>query len=125
VPFIARYRKEATGTLDEVAVEAIREGLERLRELDKRRAVIRASLEERGLLGEELQHVVGQCPSGPFHQFQGGHAAVDHVDSLAAVTPTGVMELGQKARMETARPSVYERPKIFESTQRTAGYKGV
>ena len=31
VPFIARYRKEATGTLDEVAVEAIREGLERLR----------------------------------------------------------------------------------------------
>ncbi len=54
VPFIARYRKEATGTLDEVAVEAIREGLERLRELDKRRAAIRASLEERGLLGEEL-----------------------------------------------------------------------
>ncbi|MHB8835641.1 MAG: Tex family protein [Candidatus Methylomirabilia bacterium] len=55
VPFIARYRKEATGTLDEVAVEAIREGLERLRELDKRRAAIRASLEERGLLGEELR----------------------------------------------------------------------
>ena len=55
MPFIARYRKEATGTLDEVAVEAIREGLERLRELDKRREAIRASLEERGLLGEELR----------------------------------------------------------------------
>jgi len=55
VPFIARYRKEATGTLDEVAVEAIREGLARLRELDKRRATICASLEERGLLGEELR----------------------------------------------------------------------
>jgi len=55
VPFIARYRKEATGTLDEVAVEAIREGLERLRELDKRRTAIRASLEERGLLSEELR----------------------------------------------------------------------
>ena len=55
VPFIARYRKEATGTLDEVAVEAIREGLERLRELDKRREAIRASLEERGLLTEELR----------------------------------------------------------------------
>lgn len=55
VPFIARYRKEVTGTLDEVAVEAIREGLERLRELDKRREAIRASLEERGLLGEELR----------------------------------------------------------------------
>jgi len=55
VPFIARYRKEATGTLDEVAVEAIREGLERLRELDKRREAIRASLEERALLTEELR----------------------------------------------------------------------
>jgi uncharacterized protein len=55
VPFIARYRKEATGTLDEVAVEAIREGLERLRELDKRREAIRTSLAERGLLGEELR----------------------------------------------------------------------
>jgi uncharacterized protein len=54
VPFIARYRKEATGTLDEVAVEAIREGLERLRELDKRREAIRASLEERGLLDAAL-----------------------------------------------------------------------
>jgi uncharacterized protein len=55
VPFIARYRKEATGTLDEVAVEAIREGLERLRELDKRREAIRASLEERALLTGELR----------------------------------------------------------------------
>src|SRR5262249_31830420 len=36
VPFISRYRKEATGTLDEVAVAAIRDGLEALRELDKR-----------------------------------------------------------------------------------------
>jgi uncharacterized protein len=58
VPFIARYRKEATGTLDEVAVEAIREGLERLRELDKRREAMRASLEERGLLGEELRAAI-------------------------------------------------------------------
>ncbi len=55
VPFIARYRKEATGTLDEVAVAAIREGLERLRELDKRREAIRASLDERGLLTGELR----------------------------------------------------------------------
>ena len=55
VPFIARYRKEATGTLDEVAVAAIRDRLERLRELDKRREAILASLEERGLLDDELR----------------------------------------------------------------------
>ena len=37
IPFIARYRKEATGLLDEVAIGQIRDELERLRELEKRR----------------------------------------------------------------------------------------
>jgi uncharacterized protein len=55
VPFVARYRKEATGSLDEVAVAAIRDRLEELAELDKRREAILASLEERGLLDPELK----------------------------------------------------------------------
>ena len=44
VPFIARYRKEATGTLDEVAITSIRDRLEQLAELDKRREAILKSL---------------------------------------------------------------------------------
>lgn len=55
VPFIARYRKEATGTLDEVVVAAIRDGLERLVETDKRRGAIISSLEERKLLTDDLK----------------------------------------------------------------------
>ncbi|MBI4551919.1 MAG: helix-hairpin-helix domain-containing protein, partial [Candidatus Latescibacteria bacterium] len=55
VPFIARYRKEATGSLDEVAITAIRDRLDQLRELDKRREAILKSLEERGLLTEDLK----------------------------------------------------------------------
>jgi len=55
VPFIARYRKEATGSLDEVAVTAICERLEAMSELDKRREAILSSLKERGLLTPELQ----------------------------------------------------------------------
>ncbi|MEW6603040.1 MAG: Tex-like N-terminal domain-containing protein, partial [Nitrospirota bacterium] len=55
VPFIARYRKEATGTLDEVAVAAVRDRLEQLREMDKRREAIIKSLEERDLLTDELK----------------------------------------------------------------------
>jgi protein Tex len=50
VPFIARYRKEATGELDEVAVAAIRDRLEQLAALDSRRQAIVKSLEERALL---------------------------------------------------------------------------
>src|SRR5512138_3735263 len=58
VPFIARYRKEATGSLDEVTVTAVRDRLEQLAELDKRREAILASLEERDLLTPELRDAV-------------------------------------------------------------------
>ena len=54
VPFIARYRKEATGSLDEVAVTSIRDRLAQLEELDQRRESILKSLDERGLLTDEL-----------------------------------------------------------------------
>jgi uncharacterized protein len=55
VPFIARYRKEATGSLDEVAITTIRDRLDQLVELDKRRESILKSLEERGQLTDELK----------------------------------------------------------------------
>lgn len=55
IPFISRYRKEVTGTLDEVQVGAIRDRITQLRDLDKRREAILKSLEEMGKLTEELK----------------------------------------------------------------------
>ena len=55
VPFISRYRKEATGELDEVQVAAIRDRIEQLRELDKRKEAILKSIEEQGKLTPELK----------------------------------------------------------------------
>jgi uncharacterized protein len=55
VPFIARYRKEATNSLDEVAITTIRDRLDQLTELDDRREAIFRSLDERGLLTDELR----------------------------------------------------------------------
>jgi protein Tex len=55
IPFIARYRKEATQSLDEVAITSIRDRLEKLSDLDSRREAILRSLEERGFLTEELK----------------------------------------------------------------------
>ena len=55
IPFIARYRKEATGSLDEVNIAAIRDRLNQIEELDKRREAILKSLEERELLTDELK----------------------------------------------------------------------
>ncbi|MCK4728852.1 MAG: RNA-binding transcriptional accessory protein, partial [Desulfobacterales bacterium] len=53
--FIARYRKEATGSLDEVAITTIRNRLSQLEELDKRRQSILKSLKERELITDELK----------------------------------------------------------------------
>jgi len=55
VPFISRYRKERTGSLDEVAIASIRDRLEQLRQLGERREAILASLIERELLTDELK----------------------------------------------------------------------
>ncbi len=63
VPFIARYRKEATGSLDEVVVTAIRDRLEQLEELQKRREAVLKSLEDNGHLNDELQAAVEAAES--------------------------------------------------------------
>ena len=55
VPFIARYRKEATGNLDEVQIRDIEEKLAYFRELEDRRATILASIAEQGKLTDELK----------------------------------------------------------------------
>jgi uncharacterized protein len=58
VPFISRYRKEQTGSLDEVQISTIRDRMLQLAELDTRRGAILKSLEERSLLTPELKKKV-------------------------------------------------------------------
>lgn len=55
IPFIARYRKEATGSLDEVQIAEIQQQLKKLEELDKRKDSILHSIEEQGKLTDELR----------------------------------------------------------------------
>ena len=55
IPFIARYRKEATGSLDDQVLRELAERLEYLRNLEKRREEIASSLEEQGVLTDELK----------------------------------------------------------------------
>src|SRR5947199_9677894 len=58
VPFIARYRKEATGNLDEVKIRDIDEKWQYYKELDERRGTILASIERQGLLTDELKQKI-------------------------------------------------------------------
>ncbi len=55
IPFIARYRKEATGELDETVLRAIADRLEYLRNLEKRKEEVLRIIEEQGKLDEELK----------------------------------------------------------------------
>ena len=63
LPFIARYRKEATGNLDEVAIGKIREGLYRLKLMDERRSAIVRTLSKQGQLTEEIEEKLKKAES--------------------------------------------------------------
>ena len=61
IPFIARYRKEATGSLDDQVLRTLNERLEYLRNLDKRREEITSSIGEQEKLTPELQSALDQA----------------------------------------------------------------
>ncbi len=61
VPFISRYRKEMTGSLDEVQIAQIRDEIERLRQLEQRRETILKSIESQGKLTEELRDKITEA----------------------------------------------------------------
>lgn len=61
IPFIARYRKEATGSLDEVAIAAIKEQYDKLKELEARKLTVLSTIEEQGKLSPELKKRIEQC----------------------------------------------------------------
>jgi protein Tex len=63
VPFIARYRKEMTGSMDEVMITNVRDRVEQLRELDKRREAVISSIEKQGKLTPELLGAVVNAES--------------------------------------------------------------
>jgi uncharacterized protein len=61
IPFIARYRKEATNSLDEVVISNIRDRSTQLEEMDRRREVILKSLRDQEKLTDELAHKIGRA----------------------------------------------------------------
>ena len=61
IPFISRYRKEATGGLDEVAINDIKENAEKLEELIKRKETITTAIDKQGKLTPELRQKIESC----------------------------------------------------------------
>lgn len=61
IPFIARYRKEMTGSLDEVAISNISQQSDKLKELQKRKETVLKTIDEQGKLTPELQKRIDEC----------------------------------------------------------------
>jgi uncharacterized protein len=61
IPFIARYRKEATGGLDEIALRAIEDAMEKAVALASRRSTVLNSIAEQGLLTDDLRRQIEAC----------------------------------------------------------------
>jgi uncharacterized protein len=61
IPFISRYRKEMTGSLDEVAIANIKERYDKLLEIEKRKETILKTIDEQGVLTDELKKKITQC----------------------------------------------------------------
>lgn len=61
IPFIARYRKERTGSLDEVQIASISEMAEKWREMEKRKETIRKTITEQGKMTPELERRIDEC----------------------------------------------------------------
>ena len=63
VPFIARYRKEVTGGLDDIQLRELEARLSYLRELDERRAAVLKSIDEQGKLTDALRAAIAAAPT--------------------------------------------------------------
>ncbi len=61
IPFISRYRKEKTGNLDEVQIEAIAQAAEKFKEMAKRKETILKTIEEQGKMTDELRKRIDDC----------------------------------------------------------------
>ncbi|MBE6929495.1 MAG: RNA-binding transcriptional accessory protein [Ruminococcaceae bacterium] len=106
VPFIARYRKEVTGSLDDTQLRDLAERLQSLRNLEKRREEIRASIEEQGAMTEELAAAISKAATQsaledlyqPFKKKRRTRASVAREKGLEPLA----QEIFEQTGMETA-----------------------
>ena len=132
IPFIARYRKEATDSLDEVQIGNIRERHIRLVELDKRRAAILDSIREQGKLTEELEKQIEAAvtmaeiedlylPYRPKRKTRASVAKEKGLEPLAAV----IMSQRENNLMAIARQHVNQKNGIEMPEEALAGARDI
>ncbi|HEX5050224.1 MAG TPA: Tex family protein [Planctomycetota bacterium] len=111
VPFIARYRKEATGGLDDTQLRTLEERLGYLRELEERRAAITASITEQGKMTPELQKAIALADTKqaledlylPYRQKRRTKAMIARESGLAPLAAKLLADPGQSPQQLAER----------------------
>lgn len=130
IPFLARYRKEATGSLDEVAIAAIRDRREKLRALEKRRTAILESLAERGLLNDTRRLAIEAAGSLtrledfylPYRQKRKTRASIA---ASRGLEPLAELLLRQDGRPVDARAFVNPSQEVADADAALAGARDI
>ncbi|NLO91729.1 MAG: RNA-binding transcriptional accessory protein [Elusimicrobia bacterium] len=132
IPFIARYRKEATGNLDEVAVAAIRDREAELKTMDERRAAILKSLTERNLLTDELKKAVEEAQTLsvledvylPYRPKRRTRAMIAREKGLEPLAATLLAQGGENP-YEAAKTFISEEKGVADAEQALAGARDI
>lgn len=126
VPFISRYRKEMTGSLDEVTILNIKDQYERLRELDKRREAVIRSVEEQEKMTPDLLQKINEAATLtelediylPFRPKRRTRATIARENGLE---PLAVLILSQAERDPDARAEQFLNEKVTDAASAIAG----
>lgn len=117
IPFIARYRKERTGSLDEVQIAAVSELNDKLRELEKRKETVVKTIKEQGCMTPELERRIADCedsntlediylPYKPKRRTKAQVAREQGLEPLAALIVTGREANPERAAMKYVKGDV-------------------
>ena len=134
VPFIARYRKEATGSLDDQLLRELTERLEYLRSLDKRRMEIEKSLAEQQVLTDELRAALAAAATlaelediyRPFRPKRRTRATIAHERGLEGLAQALLLQQPFKGTLETlAAPYINNEKDVPDAESALAGARDI
>jgi len=133
VPFIARYRKEATGDLDEVQIRSIQERHAYLTELEQRRQTVLESIESQGKLSEELRSRILACETKtaledlylPYRPKRRTRAAIARKRGLEPLAELLLLQPASPPPREAAAPFVDAEKGVADADAALAGARDI
>ena len=133
IPFIARYRKEATGTLDDEQLRKLHERLVYLRNLEEKKQQVLASIEEQGKLTEELRKQILEAQTQvlvedlyrPYRPKRRTRATIAKEKGLEGLANIILLQMTKKSLEEEAKSFLNEEKEVLTAEDAISGAKDI